>query len=86
MTEGGYSDVAKALTDRFGLQPPVDRRQVEIWSKRGTRNKAGRHFPDPVHEDRNAKPRQPRLLFSIEQVIEWYAAGVPDLYGKGWKE
>jgi hypothetical protein len=81
--EGGYSAVARALTELHQLDPPMDRRQVHTWNKRRTLNRAGRPFPSPVRAE-HAKSRQPRLFFDIAQVVAWYAAGVPAPHGDGW--
>jgi hypothetical protein len=82
---GGYSDTARDLTERFGIEPPLDRRQIHLWNKRRTRNRAGEHFPSPVRR-RSALPRQPVLLFDFDQVASWAAAGVPGPHGKGWRD
>jgi hypothetical protein len=82
--QGSYSAVAEYLTERFGISPPLDRRQVYVWNKRRTINQAGDMFPSPVRR-RPALPRQPSLLFDFGQVAAWYSAGVPGRFGQGWK-
>jgi hypothetical protein len=74
--KGGYSAVAKHLTEVFGLVPELDRRQVYQWSRRGTVNAAGQMFPSPAAEVAAAEHR-PRLLFDLTACAAWYAAGVP---------
>lgn len=82
---GGFSEVARVLTERFGLDPPLDRRQVHSWNHRRTLNARGRMFPTPVTSDPDAKPRRPRLLFDTGQVIHWFSAGVPNPHNRrGW--
>lgn len=68
-TEGGYADVARVLRK--------DRRQVYAWHRRATRNVNGEPFPRPVREERDPARTLPRYIFSIPEVREWYAAGMP---------
>lgn len=76
--KGGYSDVARELTQRFGLDPPLKRQQVHLWNQRRTVNSLGRAFPSPVADvGPGYNNRRPRLLFDIDQVASWYAGGVP---------
>lgn len=82
--EGGYAAVAAELTERFGLEPPLDRRQIELWNRRRTENADGQPFPSPARRV-TARRSQPRLLFSFEAVAAWYAAGVPARWGTGWE-
>ncbi|MGH3300387.1 MAG: hypothetical protein ACRDOK_01690 [Streptosporangiaceae bacterium] len=89
MTTGGYSDVARELTRRFHLDPPMKRQQVHLWNKRRTVNSLGREFPSPVRDagamrNRGGKSpagqthnRRTRLLFDVDQVASWYQGGVP---------
>jgi hypothetical protein len=81
---GSYAVTAAELTDRFGISPPLDRRQVELWNRRRTVNRAGQMFPSPARKEPGALRTQPRLMFRISQVAEWYAAGVPGRWGQGW--
>lgn len=77
MKTGGYSDVARELTRRFSLDPPMKRQQVHLWNKRRTVNSLGRAFPSPVADTGlEYNNRRPRLLFNIDQVASWYAGGV----------
>ena len=77
MTTGGYSDVARELTERFSLDPPMKRQQVHLWNKRRTVNSLGRAFPSPVRDaGQEYNNRRPRLLFDIDQVASWYSGGV----------
>ncbi|HEY2638936.1 MAG TPA: hypothetical protein VGI66_03505 [Streptosporangiaceae bacterium] len=76
MTTGGYSDVARELTRRFHLDPPLKRQQVHLWNKRRTVNSLGREFPSPVRDvGQKFNNRRPRLLFDIDQVASWYSGG-----------
>lgn len=83
MSEGGFTAVAAYLTERFGLDPPMDRRQVYEWNRRRVVNQAGQVFPSPERAEAAAS-RRPRLIFSFEKVAAWYAAGVPGPHGHGW--
>lgn len=66
MTHGGYSAVARKLSEVLRPEVPVSRQQVYEWSKRGTRNAAGTPFPQPGDDGR----------FSFLDVIEWYSTGL----------
>ena len=76
--EAGFSVLAHVLTAWFALDPPMDRRQVTAWSKRGSRNRDGKPFPQPVRVIEGVKPPQPSRLFSVREVLDWYAAGLPE--------
>jgi hypothetical protein len=82
--EGGFAVCARILNAWFALDPPLDSRQIELWNRRRTRNRDGEPFPEPRVIE-GAKPPQPSRLFSVRDVVAWYAAGVPDKYGVGWK-
>jgi hypothetical protein len=70
--------VARELTRRFQLDPPMKRQQVHLWNKRRTVNSLGRQFPSPVHDaGQDYNNRRPRLLFDFSQVASWYSGGVP---------
>jgi hypothetical protein len=84
--EAGYAVLARVLSAFYAIDPPLDARQVYAWAERRTENKKGVPWPDPVREIEHPKRGQPRYLFSVRAALEWYAAGVPDLYGKGWRE
>jgi hypothetical protein len=82
---GGYTRVAKAINMRFRQDArPYDRRQIETWYRRGTRNAAGVRFPDSQLILPGAKPRTERELFDIRLVLAWAAAGVPRPHGDGF--
>ena len=68
---GGTSAVAAALTDHFGMLPPLSRQRVDNWHKRRTKNREGVPFP------RRARGRK----FVIADCIEWASAGVPTQTG-----
>src|SRR6185312_14594456 len=81
---GGYSDVAAELTRVYKLERGLDRRRVEVWNSRRTRNADGQMFPSPVKINDQAKPRQPRVLFDLDEVTRWAAPGVPAPFGDGY--
>lgn len=83
---GGYSTVAGMLNRRYAAQPPIDRRQVSAWYKRGTLNKDGQPPPEPV--DKRVRPPRttPRYLFDTEHWVAWVRPGVPGPRNKGWRE
>lgn len=81
---GSYSAAAAELTDRFGLERALDRRRVAMWHQRRSRNADGQMFPSPVKIDDRAKPRQARVLFDLDEIARWAAAGVPAPAGDGW--
>lgn len=81
---GGYTAVAREITRVYGLDPPLDRRNVYEWNYRRTENRDGRPFPSPAREVA-AKRTRPRLLFRISDCLRWYSAGVPGKYGRGWR-
>lgn len=82
--EGGYSAVAADLSERFGLDPPIDRRLVYQWNRRRTENAEGRPFPSPTRRVA-AKRGKPSLLFDFDAVAAWYAAGAPYRWNQGWE-
>jgi hypothetical protein len=82
---GGYSTVAAELNRRFAADPPIDRRQVAAWHKRGTANRTGQLPPEPV-ETRPMPPRTtPRYLFETGDWVAWTRPGVPGPRNKGWR-
>jgi hypothetical protein len=85
MTTGGYSAVARYLTQRYDVEPPVSRGQVYAWNTRRTENQAGQPFPSPVAERTAALRTTARLCFDFEDVARWYEAGVPGPQRKGWE-
>lgn len=88
MAEGdlaGYAELARELSSAFGLERPLESRQVQMWHLRATRNRDGVPFPRPAEEVPDAPRTTPRFLFSITAVTEWYRAGTPGLHGVGWR-
>lgn len=81
----GYAKLARLLNERFCFEPPVARSTVYTWDARGTVNRAGLRFPYPVKTDAAAKRTQPRRLFETETVLSWARAGIPGMYGVGWR-
>lgn len=82
---GGYSKVARAINIKFSQRTkPYDRRQVESWYRRGTKNAAGQPFPDPVVDIPDAKSRTEHLLFDIASVLAWCEPGVPAGQGRNF--
>ena len=83
---GGYTDVARAINDRYNPEYPVRRQNVLLWNDRRTLNRNGDAFPSPVREIPGVTgQRKPRLVFRLSQCVEWYGAGVPEKYGAGWR-
>jgi len=82
---GSYSRVADALTIHFRLDPPLDRRQIETWHKRRTRNAAGDRPPEPVTELDDPRPRTPHVLFDIAAWKTWMTPGTPAPHGVGFE-
>jgi hypothetical protein len=74
-----YSELARILTERYHLDPPVRRQQIHAWYSRETKNARGEPFPREVE----AVPRGKRdqLRFDPDAVIRWYLAG-PDPNGR----
>jgi|307.fasta_scaffold00053_30 hypothetical protein len=90
MTEelrGGYQVIATAFNETFEFpdgRGDIDRRQVEMWFVRQTRNKDGNRPPLPVNENPEAAHSQPYYEFDVPPWIDWAAAGVPGRSRKGW--
>jgi len=84
--EAGYATLARLLTAFYAVNPPLDSRQVHQWFRRETKNKDGKPFPRPVREIENPRRGQPRYMFNVPEVLNWYAPGVPGKFGVGWKE
>jgi hypothetical protein len=80
-----YAVLAHIITAFYNVEPPVYSRQVHAWFRRGTRNRAGVKFPDPVRENEAPRRGQPHYLFPVRDVLEWYGAGVPAGHGGGWR-
>jgi hypothetical protein len=80
-----YGVLAHIITAFYDVEPPVYSRQVHAWYRRGTLNRAGVKFPDPVHENQNTRRGQPHYMFSVPAVLDWYGAGVPAGHGGGWR-
>jgi hypothetical protein len=71
---GSFAATAAFLNDRYSPDPPLKRQHIHNWWKRGTVNKAGQPFPQPVRESR----RGPKTVreFALGDVSIWYSAGV----------
>ena len=82
----GYSGVAAALNQAFVWPPDkvIDRRQVERWDARRTRNKLGQVPPSPRRKVADAPRTAPSRLHIPAQWIEWARAGVPGFRNHGW--
>jgi hypothetical protein len=82
---GGYQVVATALN---GLHWPdgrtVDRRQVEMWFVRQTRNHNGDPPPEPVSENPQAGHSEPYYEFGTGPWATWALGGVRGTNGRGW--
>lgn len=82
MTTGGYTDVAEALSARYGVT--VSRQQVFQWWKRGTRNADGTPFPRGRRKQ-GVPAHRPAQQINIEAALAWAMPGVPGEFGKGWR-
>lgn len=82
----GFQVLADILTEKYNVDPPLDRRRIRDWWKRGTVNAAGEHFPQPVKTTRK-DPDSGRAYqwFDIKAVDDWFVRGVPGPRRKGWK-
>jgi len=81
-----YSGVAAALNRAF-IWPPdkvIDRRQVERWHMRRTRNQMGQLPPSPVRKRRNVPRTAAKVIFDPVAWIAWARAGVPGPRNRGW--
>lgn len=82
----GFQGLAAILSERYAIDPPLDRRRIRDWWHRGTKNAAGEAFPQPVditHKSDGSK--RGYRWFDIEQVDAWLRRGIPGPYGSGWK-
>lgn len=68
----GWQAAATAITQAFGLDPPLSRKQVYAWVRRGSINAVGETFPQgpPFH---------------LPAVVDWYAKGVTAPGGARWE-
>jgi len=81
-----YSGVAAALNRAF-IWPPdkvIDRRQVERWHVRRTRNQLGQLPPSPTRKRRSVPRTAAKVIFDPVAWIEWARAGVPGPRNRGW--
>jgi hypothetical protein len=79
MQTGGFSEVARYLSEHYGRaeDDPITRQQVFQWYKRATLNAAGQPFPREYETDYTAPHGRPRKKFSLFSVLTWTEAGVP---------
>ncbi|HYK70387.1 MAG TPA: hypothetical protein VEV45_20755 [Streptosporangiaceae bacterium] len=85
---GGFQAVATALNNAY-IWPggrEFDRRQIQVWDARQTRNKAGATPPAPVdaEPDVPALGRKPSKVYDTEHWVTWARSGVPGPRNKGW--
>jgi hypothetical protein len=82
----GYSGVAATLNALFDWPGGrvIDRRQVERWHARRTRNQMGQVPPSPARIRRKVPRTAPRVLFDVQAWVDWARAGVPGPRNKGW--
>jgi len=82
----GFQALADILTDRYAIDPPLDRRRIRDWWNRGTLNAAGEHFPQPVETThKNEDSGRAYRWFRVAEVDAWFSRGVPGPRGSGWK-
>lgn len=88
MAAEGFSEIARLLTEHYRLpeDEPVSRMQVFQWWKRETRNAAGHPFPREEYYDPDAPTNRPNRGFDFDKVLAWTEAGVPDVFGDGWRQ
>ena len=81
-----YSGVAAALNRAFTWPAGkfIDRRQVERWHMRRTRNQLGQLPPSPLRKRRNEPRTAAKVIFDPVAWIEWARPGVPGPRNKGW--
>jgi hypothetical protein len=87
MAVRGFSEIARKLTEHYGLpeDKAVSRMQVYQWWERETRNADGQPFPRELRVDPDASTNRPNRDFDLDAVIAWADAGVPDMFGDGWR-
>lgn len=82
----GFQALATIISERYGIDPPLDRRRIRDWWNRGTVNAAGVVFPDPVSATvKSAGSKRRYMWFDIEEVATWVRGGIPGYCGSGWK-
>ena len=82
----GFQALADILTEKYSLDPPLDRRRIRDWWNRGTTNAAGEPFPQPVETTRKSEGSgRTYRWFVVKQVDAWFCRGVPGPFGSGWK-
>lgn len=84
--KAGFQAIADILTQRYGVEPALDRRRIRDWWMRGTLNAAGEPFPQPVETTRK-DPDSGRAYrwFDVEAVDAWFKRGIPGPRRRGWK-
>jgi len=82
----GFQGLAEILTEKYHVDPPLDRRRIRDWWNRGTKNSVGKPFPQPVETTRK-DPDSGRAYrwFDIAAVEEWFCQGIPGPFGSGWR-
>ena len=85
--KAGFQGLAHILSERYGIDPPLDRRRIWEWWNRGTVNAAGEPFPQPEETTRATEGSDKRAYrwFDIEKVDVWLSKGIPGPRRKGWK-
>jgi hypothetical protein len=82
----GFQGLAAILSERYAIDPPLDRRRIRDWWHRGTRNAAGEPFPQPADTTHKVDDsKRAYRWFDIEQVDAWLRRGIPGPCGSGWK-
>ena len=84
--KAGFQGLATILSERYSIDPPLDRRRIRDWWTRGTLNAAGVPFPDPVNATVKTEGSKRRYMwFDIATVDAWRRGGIPGPYGSGWR-
>jgi hypothetical protein len=82
----GFQGLATIISERHGIEPPLDRRRLRDWWHRGTVNAAGDRFPQPVETTYKTEgSSRGYRWFDVEEVDAWVRRGIPGYCGSGWK-
>jgi hypothetical protein len=79
MATGGFSEVARQLSERYGQ--PVSRQQVYQWWKRRTLNADGKPFPREAEQGTVPYHKGLAKLIDLDEALAWAKPGVPGANG-----